>query len=155
MGFSTIIILMLINGYAFCEMLGVEQGSWGFTVGCLVAGVAGAVWPMVWDGPAKLWLAILASSFGAMLLPIAYFTFFMMMNNRSLMGNDKPEGVSMLIWNLLMGVSVAGAIAAASTAIMDKANDPTAGWLVISVSIGYLVLVAIGFAFKPKQAAPA
>lgn len=155
MGFSTIIILMLINGYAFCEMLGVKQGSWGFTVGCLVAGGAGAVWPLVWDGPAKLWLAILASSFGMMLLPIAYFTFFMMMNSKSLMGENKPKGASMTIWNVLMAVSVLGALAAATTAVMDKASDPTAGWLVISVSVIYLILVAIGFALKPKQTSSA
>ena len=57
MGFSTIIILMLINGYAFCELLESLQGGQLHLVGCLVAGICGAIWPLVWDGPAKLWLA--------------------------------------------------------------------------------------------------
>ena len=76
MGFSTIVILMLINGYAFSEVGGctsrVEGHIWS---GVWLRGLAGASWPLLWDGPAKLWLAILTSSFGMMLLPIAYFTF--------------------------------------------------------------------------------
>lgn len=151
MGFSTIIILMLINGYAFCEMLGTEQGGPAFITGCLVAGLCGALWPLIWDGPAKLWLAILASSFGIMLLPIAYSTFFMMMNNRSLMGAEKPTGARMWTWNVLMGLSVVGAIAAAVTAILDKASDPQAGFAVIAVAVIYIVLVIIGFVVKARR----
>ena len=64
MGFSTVIILMLINGYAFCELFNVEQGSTKHMIGCLVSGLSGAIWPLIWDGPAKLWLAIAVSSFG-------------------------------------------------------------------------------------------
>lgn len=148
MGFSTIIILMLINGYAFCEMTGTEQGSPAFTFGCLVAGISGALWPLVWDGQAKLWLAILASSFGAMLLPIAYLTFFMMMNSQSLMGAEKPTGKSRWIWNTLMAISVLGAIAAAVTAIIDKSNTPVAGPVVLAVAAIYIVLVLIGFVVR-------
>ena len=154
MGFSSIIILMLINGYAFCEMFDQPQGGWPHWLGCAVAGLTGAIWPLVWDGPAKLWLAILASSFGMMLLPIAYFTFLMMMNSKSLLGEEKPRGTAMLVWNLLMGISVLGAVIAAVTAVWDKSKDPTrlipslpftAGNLVITIAAVYLVLVAVGF----------
>ena len=151
MGFSTIIILMLINGFAFCELFGTKQGGPAFVLGCLVAGLSGASWPAIWDGPAKLWLAILTSSFGMMLLPIAYFTFFMMMNSKQLLGDDKPKGLSMVVWNVLMGVSVLGALAAAITAIQDKANDKTAGAAVVAVSIFYLFLVGLGFFLKPRS----
>ncbi len=153
MGFSTIVILMLINGYVFSEIANVPQGGKAHVIGCLVAGVSGAAWPLLWDGPAKLWLAILTSSFGMMLLPIAYFTFFMMMNSRKMLGADKPTGLRMGIWNLLMGISVLGALAAAITAIMSKANHPTAGPVVIVVAVTYVVLVILGFAFKRKPTA--
>jgi Mn2+/Fe2+ NRAMP family transporter len=153
MGFSTIIILMLINGFVFCEAAGKPQGGALFVIGCLVAGVTGAIWPLVWDGPAKLWLAILTSSFGMMLLPIAYVTFFMMMNNKTLMGDNKPQGKSMLAWNVLMGISVLGAFGAAGTAIWDKASHPTAGPVVIGVGVVYLVLVVIGFIYMSKKKA--
>ncbi len=163
MGFSTIIILMLINGYAFCEMLGQPQGSRTHVVGCLVAGLSGAAWPLIWDGPAKLWLAILTSSFGMMLLPIAYFTFFMMMNSKTLLGSEKPRGLSMVVWNVLMAVSVLGAVVAAGSAIWVKVepifraeasrNDLLAGWMVASVAAVYILLVILGFALKRKTTA--
>lgn len=152
MGFSTIIILMLINGYAFCEMLGKPQGSWPHVVGCLVAGVAGASWPFVWSGDSKIWLAILVSSFGGMFLPIAYFTFFMMMNSRQLMGDEKPTGIRLGIWNVLMGFSLIGAVAAASWAIYKEALKPTSGVIVLAIVGTYLLLVVIGFVVKFKSA---
>ncbi|MCG8584573.1 MAG: divalent metal cation transporter [Pirellulales bacterium] len=151
MGFSTIIILMLINGFVFCEAAGKPQGGSPFVAGCLIAGVTGAIWPLVWDGPAKLWLAILASSFGMMLLPIAYITFFMMMNSKTLMGDEKPKGASMVTWNILMGISVIGALCAAATAIYDKASHPTAGPVVIVVGVVYVVLVILGFVYMAKK----
>ncbi len=165
MGFSTIIILMLINGFAFCEMFGLPQGGAMHVVGCLVAGLSGAAWPLIWDGPAKLWLAVLTSTFGMMLLPIAYFTFFMMMNSRTLMGDEKPTGGRMVLWNVLMAVSVLGAFVAAGSAVWEKvmpAFDASAdlqnrivGGVVLVLAIGFVLLVMAGFAMKPKsQAAP-
>ncbi len=83
-----------------------------------------------------------------MLLPIAYVTFFMMMNNRKLMGESKPTGIRMLAWNVLMGISVLGAIAAAYAAIKEKAADPIAGRVVFYGAIAYIVLVIAGFCWK-------
>ncbi|MEO8494027.1 MAG: divalent metal cation transporter [Planctomycetota bacterium] len=160
MGFSSIIILMLINGYAFCEMLGRPQGGATHVAGCLVAGIVGAIWPLVWSGDTQFWLAILASSFGMMLLPIAYFTFFMMMNSTALMGKEKPTGGRMLAWNVLMGISVLGAVVAAGSAIWEKVSpifqdgasqkDWLGGLVVSGVAIVYILLVIVGFAMKSK-----
>lgn len=164
MGFSSIIILMLINGYAFSEMLGQPQGGAAHVVGCLVAGGVGVVWPLFWSGDTQFWLAILASSFGMMLLPIAYFTFFMMMNSTTLMGSEKPTGGRMLMWNVLMGVSVLGAVVAAGSAIWEKVSpmfkesatqNQWLGGLVVSiVAVVYILLVIVGFAMKGKDANP-
>ena len=150
MGFSTIIILMLINGFAFCEMLGKPQGGVPFAIGCLVSGLSGAVWPMLWDGPAKLWLAILASSFGMMLLPIAYVTFLVMINSKRLLGEHKPIGTTRVVWNVLMTVSVLGALIAAGTAVYDSVRNPTAGRMVMIVGAVYILLVIVGFVLKPR-----
>ena len=150
MGFSTIIILMLINGYAFCELFGKPQGGSTHLVGCLVAGVCGAIWPLVWDGPAKLWLAILVSAFGMMLLPIAYSTFFMMMNSKKLMGVEKPEGGRLTVWNILMGISVIGAFIAAGTAVYDKSSHPVVGKTVTIVGVVFAIALVVGF-FKKKS----
>lgn len=156
MGFSSIIILMLINGYAFREMFGRPEGTVPFVVGCLVAGLFGASWVHVWtaDG-ARFWLAIFASSFGMMLLPIAYITFFLMMNSRRILGEEKPRGASMLVWNILMGVSVLGALAAAATAIYDKATDkahPEAFYAIVGLLVVYGALVLVGFKLRKPHA---
>jgi Mn2+/Fe2+ NRAMP family transporter len=150
MGFSSIIILMLINGYAFCELLGKKQGGRLHVVGCLIAGAVGASWWLVWDGDAKMWLAILVSAFGMMLLPIAYTTFMLMMNSTKILGAEKPRGKSLFIWNVLMGFSVLGAIAAAVTAIYDKASHPIAGPVVTSIGMILVTLVLAGFLFEPR-----
>ncbi len=158
MGFSTIIILMLINGFVFCEAVGKPREGSLLLMGCMLAGVAGALWPVFWDGPAKFWLAILASSFGMMLLPIAYITFFMMLNSRSVMGDDRPQGTKRWIWNILMGASVLGALIAAATALYDKVTatgNPMAemgGKVVLGVVVIYAILVFLGFKWKEKPA---
>ena len=160
MGFSTIIILMLINGYVFCEAMGKPNGVFPYVLGCLVAGVVGAMWPMFWAGDSKFWLAIVASNFGMMLLPIAYFTFFMMMNSRSLMGEEKPTGLRMLVWNLLMGVSVLGAVVAAGAAIWEKMNDTSSsnavlgGRFIVGMVVIYVVLIILGFVTKRGKQSP-
>jgi hypothetical protein len=163
MGFSTIIILMLINGYAFCEMFGLPQGGRMHVIGCLVAGISGAAWPLIWKGDALLWLAVLTSTFGMMLLPIAYVTFFMMMNSKTLMGAQKPTGGRMMVWNVLMFVSVLGAFVAAGSAIWLKVKpivdsnaglqDRVIGGVVLLVAIVFISLVIVGFALKSKPQA--
>lgn len=149
MGFSSIIILMLINGFAICELANQQLGGRTHVIGCLIAGVTGAIWPLFWTGGSKVYLAIVASSFGMMLLPIAYITFFMMMNSRKLLGDAMPTGGSRLIWNTLMGVSVAGAVVAAASAIKLKLSDPTAGPIVIGLLVVFVIAVVIGFIRKP------
>lgn len=154
MGFSTIIILMLINGFVFCEALNKPREGNLFVTGCAVAGIVGALWPVVWDGDSKIWLAILASSFGMMLLPIAYITFFMLMNSKTVLGEDRPKGASRVVWNTLMILSVLGALVAAGTAIYDTVNDDSsasremAGNVVLVVLVVYVIAVAAGFFFR-------
>ena len=153
MGFSTIIILMLINGFAMCEVLGKPLQGWPYILGCLIAGGIGACWPFFWQGESKVYLSIIASSFGMMLLPIAYVTFFAMMNSRKVLGDAMPTGMSRLVWNVLMGISVLGAVAAAGKAIVDKASDPVAGWIVVTLAIAYPLAVIAGFFLRKNKKA--
>ncbi len=150
MGFSSIIILMLINGYVFRELAPPHLEKIAHIVGCVVAGACGALWPLIWTGESQFWLAILTSTFGAMLLPIAYITFFFMMNNARLLGDEKPRGVSLIIWNVLMAFSVAGAVVAAGSAMMQKMANPVAGPTIIGITIFFGLMVLVGFAARPK-----
>ncbi len=148
MGFSSIIILMLINGYVFRELAPPQFAQAAHILGCVVAGLSGAAWPLVWTGESQFWLAILTSTFGAMLLPIAYIAFFFMMNSRELLGDEKPTGMRMWIWNVLMGLSVAGALVAAASAMSQKVVDPVAGPTIIGIAVFFGLLVLTGFAAK-------
>ena len=155
MGFSTIIILMLINGYAFREIVGKPDAAAPFVVGCLFAGLFGASWLYVWQGDAKFWLAIFTSSFGMMLLPIAYITFFLMMNSKRILGDEKPKGASMLLWNIMMIASVIGAIIAASAAIYEKAMDKSNAYAfpaIVGLLVLFVVSLVVGhFLRKPSE----
>ncbi len=107
MAVSSIIILMLINGFVFCEMFNLPQGGAMHRFGCFLAGATGALGPFIYTGKTQFWLAVPTSVFGMMLLPIAYTTFFFMMNSRKLLGDAMPTGARRWRWNILMGVAVA------------------------------------------------
>ena len=104
MAVSSIIILMLINGFVVCEMLGRPATGWPYRVGALMPCV-GMFAPLIWTGgKAQFWLAVPTSVFGMVLLPIAYFTFALLMNQKSLLGDDMPKGRGRIAWNGLMAV---------------------------------------------------
>ena len=109
MALSTIVILMLINGFAFCEMLGVEHSGTPFRVGCLIAGCVGFFGPIAW-GQLGPWLVMPTSVLGFSMLPIAYFAFLFLMNSKSLLGDNIPQGSSLIRWNVLMVVSASVAL---------------------------------------------
>ena len=105
MGVSSIIIIMLINGFVVCEMFGVASRGWPYRLGSLVPAL-GVLGPFLWTGgKAQFWLAVPAFIFGMMILPIAYFTFYLMMNSKSLLGDDMPRGGKRLLWNVLMAIA--------------------------------------------------
>lgn len=107
MAISTIIILMLINGFVFCELFDQPGNATLHRLGAFAAACVGALGPFIWSGEAKLWLAVPTSMIGLAMLPIAYITFFFMMNSKSLLGDNLPKGGTRLLWNALMGVAVA------------------------------------------------
>lgn len=107
MALSTIIILMLISGFTFCEMLNVPSEGWPHRIGCLIPGVIGIFFPFIWAGQSKVALTVPTSVIGGALLPIAYLTFLLLMNSRRLLGDAMPRGTTRLVWNLLMGGATA------------------------------------------------
>ena len=160
MGFSTIIILMMINGFAVSELFGMPRNITIQMLGAVLAGLIGVMWPMFWAGESKTWLIILASTFGAILLPIAYIAFFALMNNRTLLKDDMLTGAWRWIWNALMALGVLAALAQAGSALYTKLFDPTTGSLIAlqpgSMIFGGIVtfalLALIGFsATKGRQ----
>ncbi len=151
MGFSTIVILMLINGYAFAEMFGNYKSTPARIVGAVAACAAGFTWIWFGQGVSRTWLVVVASTFGAILLPIAYICFFALMNNRRLLGDEKPTGIRMTVWNVLMTVGVLGAVTQAIGAIMTKADDPQTGPYVVGGAVTFALLALVGFTATRKQ----
>ncbi len=147
MAVSTIIILMLINGFAFCEMAGQPDNVWLHRFGCLIAGLSGMTGPFLFKGEAKLWLAVPTSMFGMMLLPVAYLTFSLMFNSKNLMGENRPKGVKLVLWNLLMAVATGLAFFGAYWSIRNSAY-PTQTYIAAAV---VLALIAIGPMLRKKE----
>ena len=137
MAISTIVILMLINGFAFCEMLGVEHSGATHRVGCLIAGVVGFFGPIIWanHGP---WLAIPTSVAGYSMLPIAAFAFLLLLNSKSLLGDDKPSGAKLIKWNVLMGISTLVAALGSAWASHGKI-----GWWGPGIIVAFAVATAL------------
>ena len=158
MGISSIIIMMLINGFVFCEVLGVESKGWQYRVGSLMPAV-GALAPFLWTGgKAQFWLAVPAFVFGMMILPIAYFTFFMMMNSKSLLGDNIIRGGKRVLWNVLMVIVLGLVTPCAVWAIWNFSSHKFgSGWIGAGLMIAFVVITLIVGVLrpKPKQLSPA
>ena len=141
MAISTIIILMLINGFAFTEMLGARIGGAKHRIGAMLPGVTGLLgylWFWRGDKP-DFWLAVPTSVFGMVLLPIAYISFFLMINSKTLMGDAMPKGGKRLGLNIAMVVALGAATLGAGTAIWNKVQWD--GVIGVGIFIGLAVIV--------------
>tara|TARA_R110002111_G_scaffold262504_1_gene338955 strand:- start:138495 stop:140228 length:1734 start_codon:yes stop_codon:yes gene_type:complete len=141
MAISTIIILMLINGFVFCEMLGLEPRGMYHRIGCFMPAITGIAGPFVWgDSNAKAWLAVPTSMFGMVLLPIAYATFFFMMNSPKILGDQMPKGGKRVAWNLAMGISTLFAGFGCIWSI-KSGGHATFGFTALGLFVGLAIIV--------------
>lgn len=121
MAISTIIILMLINGFCVCEAFNKPGNQKVHFLGSIIPGIFGICFPLFWTGASKAALAVPTSVIGGSLLPIAYFTFLLLMNSRSLLGDQMLTGQKRIIANLFMGFATAIATIGSVWAIKSKA----------------------------------
>lgn len=148
MAISTIIILMLINGFVVCEMFNLPHTGWAHRGGALLAGLSGATGPFVFTGPAKFWLVVPTSMFGMTLLPVAYWTFLFLFNSKTLMGENRPTGGKLVAWNIAMIIAASIATILCLWAIY-LSNTPVVGFTILAVFVSLAVLT---FLMKPKVA---
>ncbi|MHC4574684.1 MAG: divalent metal cation transporter [Planctomycetota bacterium] len=138
MGISSIIILMLVNGFVVCEMAGIQPKGRAHRLASLMPCI-GVLGPFIWTGgKAQFWLAIPTSMFAMVLLPIAYFTFYLLMNQRSLLGDNMPRGGRRAAWNLLMAVAAGLAAFGSIWSLWSKLR-----WLGISIFVAFIALALI------------
>ena len=103
MGISAATMLMTINGLCLCELLNRPLKGWTQRIGSLLV-VPAALAAVFWKQPAP-WLAMPTSVFCIILLPIAYLAFFLLMNQKSMLGEYMPQGGKRILWNVLMVVA--------------------------------------------------
>lgn len=152
MAISTIIILMLINGFCVSEMLGGSMTGTIHRAGTILPGITGALgFLLLWgDSQARFWLAVPTSVFGMILLPIAYLTFFFMINSRALLKDALPAGRRRVILNLAMLVALLAATIGAGWSIWDKAGKKG----VWAVTVLVLLAVVAHFTRRPSRTQP-
>lgn len=150
MALSTIIILMTINGHAICEVLGKPHSGSPFLGGALLAGL-GVLGPFFWQD-AAFWLAVPTSILGFTLIPVAYLSFFLLMNNLQVLGRERPQGLSRVIWNIFMLVSLGVMGTAAIYVAWNKSWGPIPFGKIALISFGILMLIG-HFSLKNKKLA--
>ena len=146
MAMSAATMLMTINGLCFCELLGRAPRGWTQRIGCLMVSI-GALGPFFWKDAAR-YLAIPTSVFAMVLLPIAYFAFFLLMNQKSFLGENMPIGVKRILWNVLMALAAGAASFGSVWSLWSKLQ-----WLGIGLLIAFIgVCVAVHFLYVlPKR----
>jgi Mn2+/Fe2+ NRAMP family transporter len=143
MAVSTIIVLMLMNGFAFREIFGQPDNRTVHLIGCAVSGLGGFAGAFLWGNPdARAALAVPTSVIGGSMIPIAYFTFFLMMNSKTLLGDSMPTGGRRLWWNSLMATST---IIATSGSIWVLSNKGTPGKVGITILVTLFVVGLVSF----------
>ncbi len=143
MGAAT--MLMLINGLCFCELLNLPARGWPQRAGSLMVCV-GILGPFFWSG-AQMWLAIPTSVFAMTLLPFAYFSFFALMNQKTLLGNDMPTGLRRIWWNTLMAIAAGLAAFASFYSLWSRIR-----WYGVGLIIIVVALMAIVHVYRKTQA---
>ena len=147
MAMSAATMLMTINGLCFCELLGRPPKGWTQKFGSLMVCV-GALGPFFWKDAAP-YLAVPTSVFAMVLLPIAYFAFFLLMNQKTFMGKNMPTGSKRILWNILMALASGAAAFGSVWSLWSKLR-----WLGIVLLVTFIVLcIVVHFARKkPKTA---
>ena len=150
MAISTIIILMLINGFTICEICNQPSQGFLYRFGSLLPGLTGGIGALtLWSSQAKFYVVQPTSIFGMVLLPIAYGTFFLMINSKSLLGEHLPQGGKRIAINAVMLVALIAATIGAGWSIWSKLQ-----WIGVAVVVAFLALAGVVHLVRGNQAAP-
>jgi len=100
---SAISTHMVVCGFTFCEMLGLEYTKLRFRLFALApaVGILGVVTKL------PFWFPVAASAICFAMLPIAYLAFLIMNNKRSYIGDAVGKGLPRLVFNLILVAALA------------------------------------------------
>jgi len=150
MAVSTLLVHMMMNGYAISEAFNKVGNSKYFILGAAMPAIAGFFSPYLWSGDAKAAMAVPASVIATMFLPIAYLGFLLLMNSKSALGDELPKRRGLI--NVLMVFSAGIATFASVWALTGKKQEVlgsiTAGQLGM---VGLAVLAIVGISGFVKR----
>jgi len=145
MTLSSIILLMVISGIGFCEFLNrPHEGKW-FKIGSLFP-ATGLLAPFFWAG--QPWLVVPTSVFAFLLIPLAYISFFALMNQKTLLGADMPTGRRRVAWNLSMGLALLIIVPSSLYVLFDRY-----GWGGMAAAGAFLLLAGVVHLQRRRQRA--
>lgn len=111
---------MVVCGFTFCEMFGLEYTVRRYRMFTLIPaiGILGVALP------SPLWMPVAASAICLTMLPIAYIAFFIMNNKKTYIGAATGYGLKRAIWNIILLVAIAAATIGSAvkikTGVIDK-----------------------------------
>lgn len=139
MAISTAIILMLINGLALCVVLNKPYVGWPHRIGAIIPAITGAFGPFYWGALTSATdVATITATVGMILLPIAYVAFILLINNRKVMGDDKPTGGKAALLNVVLILGVGLISVGAVRAVYAKM-----AWAGIGLMIAFILVAAL------------
>lgn len=145
MGLSAATMLMIINSLCFCELLNRPAKGWPQFVGGAMTSVSLFVM-LAWDG-ALMAVATPTSVFCMTLLPLAYLSFFLLMNQKSVLKDAMPRGGKRVLWNVLMLIAVFCSFFGGLWGIYGKVGM---NWTIGIVAV-FTLLVAAGHVYRKKH----
>lgn len=122
MAISTMIVHMMMNGYAISEAFGKPGQTTLFMLGASMPALTGLLSPILWDGAAKTAIVVPAAVIATTLLPIAYVIFLLLMNSKNALGTELPQRRSLI--NILMFISAGIATFASIWSLVGKYKNP-------------------------------
>ena len=126
MAISTMIVHMMMNGYAISEAFGKPGQKALFMIGAAMPALSGFFSPILWTGnpDIKTTLNIPAGTIATTLLPIAYLIFILLMNSKKTLGDEMPRKRSLI--NILMLIAGGAASFAAVWNLIGRygSKDP-------------------------------
>lgn len=141
MALSTILVHMMMNGYAIGEALSRHGDKKMFLYGAAIPALLGVLSPLIWSGTVKTALVVPASVIATILLPIAYLTFLLLMNSRRALGEELPK--RRLLINILMILSSSVALFASLWGLLGKIHSDSLYEQIFGY-VGILTLMIMG-----------
>ncbi|MGJ8651694.1 MAG: divalent metal cation transporter [Opitutaceae bacterium] len=120
MAISTMIVHMMMNGYAISEAFGKPGAKGLFMLGAAMPALTGFLSPILWSGATKTALVVPAAVIATTLLPIAYVIFILLMNSKKTLGEELPKKRGLI--NVLMFIAAGVASFASVWSLIGKAN---------------------------------